>query len=745
MGKVVKGLLYLLGALLSLIIILLIAIPLFVDPNDYRDEIGGIVKKETGRALTINGEIQLSLFPWIGIELGEMQLSNAPGFGDSPFAQVKKVDVKIKLMPLLRKQVEMDTIILHGMSLNLAKNTKGISNWDDLAKPASAPAAQQGPKTAITKPTQSKENASLSETLAALAIGGVEIRDANISWHDKSLQQKIEINRFNLISGAISLDSEFPLDINFSTSVNSGGDAAPMAGDITLKSMIGINIDQQQYRLSKLLLTTNLKSAQLPNGKLDSTFAGNFSADLKQQTARADGLTIKVLGTVLTLNSDITHLDKSPQVKGDIQLDVAQATALMSLAGNALPPTITSKMLESTALSAHIDLNTEKQTVALEKFKLGFDQSLIKGSASVTNFDKPAIRYQFDINQFNVDRYFPPATGKSNENVVAEQKASSSTSEQEVPIPIPVELIRTLDIDGTLRLGALQVMNLHTSKMVATVKAKDGKLALAPLSAELYQGKFNGSIKLDVSKKVPVVHVKEKLTGVQSAPLLKDLLGKDYISGGALLTADIHTKGDRISLFKKNLNGHAEVRFEDGAINGVDIAQLIREAYASYKGIPVEKSAGKPKTDFALLSATLNIKNGLVTNKDLNAQSPLLRVGGKGQANIVTEKVDYHVKASLVNTLEGQGGKTLSDLKGLTIPVSIKGSFSDPKFGVELDKLLDAQAKAKVDAARAKAQARLEAARAKAQKQAQDKLNAEKERLKKDLQKNLLKQFKFKF
>ncbi|MDH3354221.1 MAG: AsmA family protein, partial [Chromatiales bacterium] len=125
MGKIVKGLLYLLSLLVGLTIILMIAIPLFVDPNDYRDQMSSVVKEKTGRTLDIKGEIKLSLFPWIGVELGEMSLSNAKGFGDSAFARVKKVDIKIKLLPLLRKAVEMDTVVLHGMSLNLAKKSNG--------------------------------------------------------------------------------------------------------------------------------------------------------------------------------------------------------------------------------------------------------------------------------------------------------------------------------------------------------------------------------------------------------------------------------------------------------------------------------------------------------------------------------------------------------------------------------------------------------------------------------------------
>lgn len=807
MGKIVKGLLYLLGALLTLIIVLAIAIPLFVDPNDYRDEIGAMVKKETGRNLDIAGEIQLSLFPWIGIKLGEMSLSNATGFGERPFARVEKVEVKIKLLPLLRQQLEMDTIVLRGMKLNLAKNSQGTPNWSDLIKPADhLPSSPKSPGPLAGGPKDAQA-ISPSKMLAALAIGGLEILDANILWDDQSLQQKIDINQFNLVTGAISLDSQFPLELDFNTMIYMGDEAPQIEAGISLKSLVGLNIKQQRYKLDQLRLTTDLKSQQLPDGQLKSVIEGNFAADLSQQTARTEELTIKalgtvltissnisqldkspvvngsiglkvteaapiikllgdalpkniskemieattlstsfsvdtgrqvartngftlnIMGTVLTLNTDISRIDQNPVVNGNIDLKIAQATPLKTLLGDALPKTITTKMLETTVLNSEFGINTGSQKVALEKFRLTFDQSTINGSASATHFDKPAIRYRFDIDHINIDRYFPPGANEP-KPATATKKNIPTVAPSDEPLPIPVELLRTLDIDGTLRLGTLQVMNLHTRKIVTTVKAKGGVLTLAPLSAELYQGKFDGVVKLDLRNDVPIFKVDERLTGVQAGPLFKDLLGKDYVTGKALLTANVTTSGDRLSQFKKGLNGQAKLRFEDGSVKGIDIAQLIREANAKYKGQPVEKLSEKPKTDFALLSATINIKDGLVSNNDLSAKSPLLRVNGSGQANLVTEKIDYKVKAAIVSTLEGQGGRAISELKGLTIPVTIKGTFSAPKFGVDLAQLLDEKAKAKIAASKKRARQEL-----------QQKIDSKK----KSLKNRLREKFKFKF
>ncbi|MCW8983580.1 MAG: AsmA family protein, partial [Gammaproteobacteria bacterium] len=700
MGKIVKGLFYLLGLLISLTIILLIAIPLLVDPNDYRDEISELVATKTGRSLDIQGEIALSLFPWVGIELGKLSLSNAKGFGDSPFAMIERVDIKIKLLPLLRKAVEMDTIILHGLSLNLEKNQSGADNWGDLAQSQpKTPNATQEAKAVTAPPSEPMQESSPTEMLSALAINGLEINRAHIGWNDQSQQQQIEINNFNLVSGAIGLDSEFPLEIDFDAVITADASTPPIDGHIALNTLIKIDIEAAQYQLKQLHLKSDLKSPQLPGGRLETAVKGDLTADLQQQLARADGLTLSLLGIELILNSDISKFSSAPEITGDIALNIVQAAPLLELLGESLPEMINRQVLESTSINVPVNANIKSQQATLEQFVLNFDQSRIAGNASISNFSQPAIRYDFDIDQLNIDRYLAAANDAPSQMASTDSVATTDTAAEE-PLPIPVELLRTLDIDGSLKIGALQVMNLQSQNIVTTVKAKGGDIHLAPLSANLYQGQFNGAISVDVRNTAPIIKVEERLTDVEAGPLLKDLLGKDYVSGKAQVNANMVTHGDRISQLKKGLNGKANVRFEDGSVNGIDIAQLIREARAAYKKEPVEKSGAKPKTDFALLRASFNIEDGLITNRDLSAQSPLLRISGAGTADLVSEKIDYNVKAAIVSSLEGQGGKELADLKGLTIPLAIKGTFSEPKFRVDLAKLLNAKSKAKLEAAK---------------------------------------------
>ncbi|MEW8259336.1 MAG: AsmA family protein, partial [Candidatus Thiodiazotropha taylori] len=98
MGKTLKVLGWLVGMVVVLVIAAIILIPMFVDPNDHKDRIVAEVKRATGRDLTINGDIGLSVFPRLALELNGLTLSNAPGFNGSEFASVNHASVSVNLL-----------------------------------------------------------------------------------------------------------------------------------------------------------------------------------------------------------------------------------------------------------------------------------------------------------------------------------------------------------------------------------------------------------------------------------------------------------------------------------------------------------------------------------------------------------------------------------------------------------------------------------------------------------------------
>lgn len=101
---------FILGGLIALVALVLIAVTMFVNPNDYKGRIAREVKASTGRDLTLQGDIKLSVFPWIALKLGPLSLGNPEGFGSEPFLSLQHAALRVKLLPLLRKELQVGMI-----------------------------------------------------------------------------------------------------------------------------------------------------------------------------------------------------------------------------------------------------------------------------------------------------------------------------------------------------------------------------------------------------------------------------------------------------------------------------------------------------------------------------------------------------------------------------------------------------------------------------------------------------------
>ena len=123
---------YVAAGLIGLIVIGLVLVVVFVDPNDYRDDIEKLVEEKTGRELTLSGDLKLSVFPWIALESGPASLGDAKGFGPEPFVAIRDARVGVRLLPLLSGKVEVGNVRLDGARIRLITDENGRNNWADL-------------------------------------------------------------------------------------------------------------------------------------------------------------------------------------------------------------------------------------------------------------------------------------------------------------------------------------------------------------------------------------------------------------------------------------------------------------------------------------------------------------------------------------------------------------------------------------------------------------------------------------
>jgi AsmA protein len=236
---------------------------------------------------------------------------------------------------------------------------------------------------------------------------------------------------------------------------------------------------------------------------------------------------------------------------------------------------------------------------------------------------------------------------------------------------------------------------VKASNVRVDMRAKDGKLNMDPMSANLYQGSIKGA--LSVNANTNQIAVKQNLSGVSIGPLIRDVAKQDILEGKGNVALDVTTQGNLVSAMKKALNGTAKLQLKDGAIKGIDLAGAVRGVKSKFGGQDVEQAANKTdKTDFSELSASFDIKNGIAHNRDFLAKSPFLRLTGEGDINLPDSTLNYLAKAAVVASGAGQGGKELADLKGLTIPVHVSGPFTALRYKLDFGSVLSDSAKQKI-------------------------------------------------
>jgi len=725
MKKVFK----IIAALVSLLLVLLLAavliVPLVFNPNDYKGEIEQQVKAATGRELAINDDIELTLFPWIGVSLGEVTLGNAAGFDEARFARIERAEVKLRLMPLLSQQVEASTVILHGLRLNLAIAEDGTTNWDDLAgEPASDTPA-------VTPDAPMADTAAPSSPgigLAALAIGGLHIEDAELRYDDKASGVRYAVKQLSLKTGPVSLNA--PLDVAFSSQFEAS--EPDMSGQLELKTRVQFDLNNERYNFTATTLDATVRGSDLPQGQAVVNLAADIDVDMQQQTAVLSAFRLSSYGVELSGAVDAT------QIMGDVAFDgtllVAEFNPKTVMQTFEIAPPETADATAMSSMQLTTGINGTLQQYNLQDLQIILDQTRIEGDLqlAISDAPMPAVNYALTIDQIDADRYLPPVVE------VSEGAASEST-----PAPIatpasgagaaastlPMETLRELNVNGTFDIGKLKFSELNLSEIKTTVAAKAGVIRLHPISANLYQGQYQGDIKLDARGDVLKLALNEAMKQIHVGPLLQDYMGDDKVRGIGTVLAKLTASGETPEAITKTLNGSASIAFVDGAVKGVNMVQMIREAQARLKGETLPPASEELKeTDFAEMKASFNITNGLVKNNDLSIKSPFIRVGGDGQVNLVTETIDYLVKTVITKAEQGQGGAELDALRGLTIPVRVGGTFTEPTFKPELGDLLKAQAKQALDEEKAKLKAELEQLEAEKKAEIQQKIDAEKAR-----------------
>ena len=629
MNKIIKIVLIIAAALVALFITACVVLVLTVDPNDYKTEISQKVKETTGRELVFEGDIGFNFFPWLGLNIGPTALGNAPGFEPAEMVRINRAEASIRILPLLSGNVTVGKVVLDGLTVNLAKNAKGVTNWDDLAKGSDETAK---PAATEDKTSDGGSGGKLNE----LSVEGVEITNANIVFDDRQAGKKTEIADLNLIVGEVGDKVRFPFELRFR-----------------------IRLDDPKVDTQPVLTGF---------ARLDKD-AGTVELDELKLTA----LNLEVTGLFFAKSKD-----NATAFSGELKLAQLSLKELLRELSMEPPATADPKALE--AVSADLKFNGTDNSVALERMTVKLDDTTVTADGSVSDFSKPAMVFNLNVDAIDADRYLPPKA----ESAETKQAQPATAGGDEAPAQEPdLSALKDLNLKAKLTLGKLKVMNLTITDILAQIVARNGVLTANPVSLKLYEGSYVAEGRLDANPAVATWAEKGQVSNIQIGPPLKDLMGKDQLYGTTNAKYDLTGSGLTPDNIKRSVTGTASFAVTDGAINGINVAKMLRDGWNQLKGQPA--GPDEPvRTDFAELLGSATLDHGVIRNNDLLMKSPLLRVTGEGWANLPKNNTDYTATVTVVGTLEGQDGKSIEDLKGLPLPVRVKGDLNEPDISLDL-------------------------------------------------------------
>jgi AsmA protein len=671
------------------------------DPNRYKGQIETLVKDKTGRTLKLSGDLQLAFWPALGAKVNGVSLSERAS--DQQFLAVDSAHASVALIPLLHGQAIVDGISVTGLKANIVKEKDGRFNFSDLMElqPADAQA-----KAAQKKAEERKDTGGQA---LAFDIGAIQIDRSAVTYIDKVSGQELAVSELKLSTGKIAEKADGKLDLKASVKGKNP--------DLDVKLDVGggykFDLGAKSFAVSKL--DAKLTGAAAGITHLSVNAKGDVAANPDKNEYRVNGLALDVKGVQdkqnleahiaapelliaadkakgAAVSADLKMKEAAREIQAQLKLSgvegSAKALVIPQLAADVTinDPSLPQKNVKIPVTGA-VKADLEKQTAHAD-LAAKFDESNIQAKLGLVKFSPPA--YQFDVNvdKLNLDRYTKQPEKKPVSAPTEEGKAPAPASQpapsaqkKDEDTPVDLAFLKGLNANGRLQVGSLQANGLKLANLKAEVHAANGKLDIAPHSANLYEGSVSGSVTAMADGRVAV---KETLSGISIGPLLRDVAQKDVLEGHGNVTLDVNAAGKTVNTMKKSLAGNARMRLKDGAIKGINLAEVFRKAKTALGSQEARAEARQAQqTDFSEMTASFTIKNGVAHNEDLDMKAPLFRVSGKGDIDIGNSSIDYVTNATVVATTKGQGGADLAQLSGLTVPVHLVGPFDAMKYRVD--------------------------------------------------------------
>jgi len=657
-----------------IVVVVIAAVLIFVatfDVNQYHAKIQSELQQRLGRQVSL-GDMHLGIFP-LRFEVQSVSIADDPRFNaQKPFVQAQQLDVSVKLLSLLHKDVEIDTLTLQRPSVDLIKNKQGVWNFASIGQPqgaqAPSPSTSKAPENKPSNkpsPEPAPSGSTQPSSSQQFSLGKLQIQDGQVSLTDLQTSPKpaiydhIDVTLENFAPGEpFTVDAaahlpgpgtqEVRLQGKGGPIVQSDPAATPFKGTLNLKQ---VNI----AGLSKFLNNPALTGT-------DGTITG-------QTDINSESGTISAKGTTNITNVKMKGNDLGFPISADYDVSDNVANSLMTIRNGNIKlgstPFLVSGTLNSKPTPAILDLTLKASNVAMtELAKLA--------AASGTAF-APGTNVTGSVN-IDVNAKGPTDKPALNGTVTARNLQATG---KDIPQPVQIQAINLHLTPAQIQSDPFNVVSGGTT--VNTEFALQQYLSNNPT--------VNATLKAPNAQLQNLLAM-AKAYGVQ---------GLEKISGNGTINLDMHANGPVKSLnqaaLMRALNGTTALNIANLRYTGVDLTREL----GSIAGFLNKVQSSKGYTDVSPLTGNIVVKNGVAQTNNLSAKLDIGSIAGVGIANLVDNTLNMHLTAVLNSKFSqmvggnGIGGfmKTaLGNNQGeLAIPVLVTGTLQNPKFAPDVQQM----------------------------------------------------------
>ena len=606
-----------------LVAVVVAAAQMFIPTGAIRDRVVAAVHEGTGRNLAINGRLAVSLFPTLEVAADDVTLSNAPWAEATPMVRLARLEVRLKVLPLLSGRVEVGSFVLDRPVVDLRTDGHGHANWQF----SSTPAAGAGAAAPATKPPESKApeskapagGAGIGHRLSQISLGDVRVTGGRLTYTDGA-------------SGAVSSFDDIDLSI-----------ALPnLDSPLVVKGSLRFRDKSVKLALSvptpRALMTAN-------GGRIQALLTSDPA------TAAFDGT---------------AALTAPLHAEGDASLTLPSLRAALAwIAGK--PPALPGSGFGPASVAGHLTVNGDKVAFARAHFALDAAKG-VGDLAYAGGGPRPEVRGSLSVDRLDLNPYLgsapapagatkggaaAPAAGKPAAVTTAAKKEGWSDA------PIDVSALRAANVDLALEAGAITAGKVAIGKSTVRIVLRDGRLTLDPIAVALYLGTLKGRMALDAAGAVPAVTAQIAMDKVAAGPLLAAVANYNDLTGDLGGNVDLSSQGATERQLIGALAGKGRLSLGHGAFAGIDLVGLVKGAGGS-----------GGRTEITEASGSFTVARGVATNRDLRLASSLLSATGSGTVDLPQRILDYRLNTKLASAI--------------SVPVKVSGPWDHIAWAPDL-------------------------------------------------------------